>query len=157
MITTVTMQSAQYLPPPHRFEPGTQRVSQVIALAEAVRYLERIGMPRIADHSRALGRRLVAGLAGIDGIRLLGDSVDPSRIGITSFEVDGVHAHDVGQCLDDRGIAVRVGHHCAQPLHRRLGLTASTRASASVYTTDEEIDFFLASLAEVRPFFGVNA
>jgi cysteine desulfurase/selenocysteine lyase len=157
MITTVTMQSAQYLPPPHRFEPGTQRVSQVIALAEAVRYLERIGMPRIADHSRALGRRLVAGLAGIDGIRLLGDSVDPSRIGITSFEVDGVHAHDVGQFLDDRGIAVRVGHHCAQPLHRRLGLTASTRASASVYTTDEEIDFFLASLAEVRPFFGVNA
>ena len=77
------------------------------------------------------------------------------RVGLAAFDVEGVHAHDVGQFLDDRGIAVRVGHHCAQPLHRRLGLTATTRASGSIYTTEAEIDFFLDALAEVRAFFRV--
>jgi cysteine desulfurase/selenocysteine lyase len=79
------------------------------------------------------------------------------RAGLVSFDVAGVHAHDVGQYLDAKGIAVRVGHHCAQPLHRRLGLSATTRASAYLYTTTEEIDRFLAAVAEVRPYFGVTA
>ncbi|MDH6181389.1 cysteine desulfurase/selenocysteine lyase [Microbacteriaceae bacterium SG_E_30_P1] len=156
MITTVTMERAEFLPPRLRFEPGTQRVSQAVALAEAVRYLERIGMPAVADHSVRLGARLVEGLRQLDGVRVLGDTSGAPRIGLASFEVAGVHAHDVGQFLDDRGIAVRVGHHCAQPLHRRLGLVASARASASVYTTDEEIDVFLEALAEVPAFFGVG-
>jgi len=157
MITTVTMERAEFLPPPLRFEAGTQRVSQVIALAEAVRYLEVLGMPAVADHSHRLGARLVEGLRSIEGVRVLGDQGSMPRIGLASFEVEGIHAHDVGQFLDDRGIAVRVGHHCAQPLHRRLGLIASTRASSSVYTTEEEIDLFLEALAEVRGFFGVGA
>ena len=153
MITTVTMDSAEFLPPPQRFEAGTQRVSQAIGLAAAVRYLEAIGMDRVAAHGRALGARLADGLARIDDVRVLGVG---DRVGLAGFDLAGVHAHDVGQFLDDRGIAVRVGHHCAQPLHRRLGLTASTRASASVYTTEAEVDVFLEATADAAKFFGVG-
>ena len=91
----------------------------------------------------------------IPGIRLLGDAEGVERVGLWAFDVDGVHAHDVSQFLDDRGIAVRVGHHCAQPLHRRFGLTASVRASASVFTTEAEIDVFLDAVSGVRSYFGV--
>ena len=155
MITTVTMESAEFLAPPQRFESGTQRVSQAIALATAIDYLSTIGMDRIAAHCAAISNRLLAGLTRIEGVRVLTGRGD--RVGLAAFDVEGVHAHDVGQFLDDRGIAVRVGHHCAQPLHRRLGLTATTRASGSIYTTEAEIDFFLEALAEVRTFFGVSA
>ena len=155
MITTVTMEAAEFLPAPQRFEAGTQRVSQAIALATAIDYLSAIGMDRIAAHGTAISNRLLAGLTRIEGVRVLTGRGD--RVGLASFDVEGVHAHDVGQFLDDRGIAVRVGHHCAQPLHRRLGLTATTRASGSIYTTEAEIDFFLEALAEVRTFFGVSA
>ena len=155
MITTVTMEAAEFLPAPQRFEAGTQRVSQAIALATAIDYLSTIGMDRIAAHGAAISNRLLAGLTRIEGVRVLTGRGD--RVGLASFDVEGVHAHDVGQFLDDRGIAVRVGHHCAQPLHRRLGLTATTRASGSIYTTEAEIDFFLEALAEVRTFFGVSA
>ena len=153
MITTVTMESAEFLPAPQRFEAGTQRVSQAIALATAIDYLSRIGMDRVAAHGTAVSSRLLAGLNRIEGVRVLTGRGD--RVGLAAFDVEGVHAHDVGQFLDDRGIAVRVGHHCAQPLHRRLGLTATTRASGSIYTTDAEIDAFLEALAEVRTFFRV--
>jgi cysteine desulfurase/selenocysteine lyase len=153
MITTVTMESASFLPAPQRFEAGTQRVSQAIALAAAVDYLAVVGMDRVAAHDARLSHRLITGLAAIDGLRVLGTR--GVRVALASFDVEGIHAHDVGQFLDDRGIAVRVGHHCAQPLHRRLGLTATTRASASIYTTDAEIDFFLESVVDSRAFFGV--
>ena len=155
MITTVTMESAAFLPAPQRFEAGTQRVSQAIALAAAVDYLSAIGMDRVAAHGTAMSERLLAGLRGIEGVRVLGDFGD--RVGLASFEVAGIHAHDVGQFLDDRGIAVRVGHHCAQPLHRRLALTSSTRASGSIYTTEAEIDLFLQGVADSRTFFGVTS
>lgn len=153
MITTVTMESAEFLPAPQRFEAGTQRVSQGIALAAALDYLGAIGMGRVAAHGRQVSRRLLDGLATISGVRVLGAAGD--RIGLASFDVGGIHAHDVGQFLDDRGIAVRVGHHCAQPLHRRLGLTATTRASGSIYTTDAEIDLFLQAVTDARSFFGM--
>jgi cysteine desulfurase/selenocysteine lyase len=157
MITTVTMDAAEYLPPPQRFEAGTQRVSQVLALARAVDYLSEVGMDRIALHEATLGRQLVAGLAEIPGVRLLGPGVETGRVGLASFDVTGVHAHDVGQFLDDRGIAVRVGHHCTQPLHRRLGITSSTRASGYLYTTGDEISEFLDALAAATRFFGVTS
>jgi cysteine desulfurase/selenocysteine lyase len=157
MITTVTMERAEYLPAPQRFEAGTQPVAQAIGLAAAVRYLEGIGMARVATHEAELGARLAAGLAPIDGVRLLGPAPGAPRIGLASFVVDGVHAHDVGQFLDDRGIAVRVGHHCAQPLHRRLGVTASTRASAGVYTTRQEVDVLLEGVRDAVEFFGVRS
>ncbi len=156
MITTVTLDHAEYLPAPQRFEAGTQRVSQAIGLAAAVAYLDAVGMDRIHDWESALGQRLVAGLAEIPGIRVLGPRPGDERAGLASFVVDGVHAHDVGQYLDDRGIAVRVGHHCAQPLHRRFGITATTRASTYLYSTPDEVDIFLNAMADVRPFFGLG-
>ena len=156
MITTVTMDAAEYLPPPQRFEAGTQRVSQVLALARAVDYLSAVGMHRIAQHEAAIGQQLVAGLVDMPGVRLLGPGRGAERVGLASVEVAGVHAHDVGQFLDDRGIAVRVGHHCTQPLHRRLGITSSTRASGYLYTTSDEVDEFLDGLAAATRFFGVT-
>ncbi|KUG61917.1 cysteine desulfurase [Kocuria rosea subsp. polaris] len=155
MITKVTMEGARYLPAPTRFEAGTQRVAQAVALAEAVRYLQGIGMERVAAHEHELGQRLAAGLTELEGIRLIGPAPGTDRVGLAAVDVAGVHAHDVGQVLDVAGVAVRVGHHCAQPLHRRLGLTASTRASAYLYNTTEDVDRFLAELAGVRAYFRV--
>lgn len=156
MITTVTLERAEYLPPPLRFEAGTQPVSQAVGLAAAVRYLDALGMPAVHAHEKELEARMREGLRAIDGVRLLGDA-DTERVALVAFEVAGVHAHDVGQILDAQGIAVRVGHHCAQPLHRRLGLTASVRASASVFTTTADVDALVAAVAGVREFFGVRA
>jgi len=157
MITTVTMEKAEFLPAPQRFEAGTKQVSQAIALAAAVDYLSGIGMDRIAEHEARLGARLVEGLSTIPGVRILGPAVGEERVGLASFDLHGVHSHDVGQFLDDRGIAVRVGHHCAQPLHRRLGITSSTRASAYLYTTEDEVDQFLSGVRDTSAFFGVTS
>ncbi|MFK0402142.1 cysteine desulfurase [Microbacterium sp. NPDC090225] len=157
MITTVTTTEAEYMAPPQRFEAGTQRVSQAIALAAAVDYLTEVGMPRIAAHEAQLGARLLAGLGAIDGVRVLGAGIALPRVGLASFDVTGIHSHDVGQFLDDRGIAVRVGHHCAQPLHRRLGVTSSTRASTYLYTTDAEVDAVIDGVAAAIDFFGARS
>lgn len=157
MITTVTLDEADYLPPPQRFEAGTQPVSQAIGLAAAVHYLQAIGMDAAHAHEKALEARMAEGLRSIPGVRLLGDAPDAERVGLWSFDVDGVHAHDVGQFLDARGVAVRVGHHCAQPLHRRFGLTASVRASTAVYNTADDVDVFLDALSGVRSFFGAGS
>ncbi|MDR7161152.1 SufS family cysteine desulfurase [Arthrobacter sp. BE255] len=153
MITTVTMERAEYLPAPQRFEAGTQRISQAVALAAAANYLTETGLERVHRWESELGQRMVAGLENIPGIRVLGPAAGQERIGLAAFAVDGVHAHDVGQFLDSQGIAVRVGHHCAQPLHRRLGLTATTRASAYLYNTTDDVDAFLESVAGVRSYF----
>lgn len=153
MITVVTMEHTEFMPPPQRFEAGTKQVSQAIALGVAVDYLDFIGMDRIAAWEEHLGQRLAQGVSSIPGVTLLGPPAGSPRAGLVSVDVEGVHAHDVGQYLDDQGIAVRVGHHCAQPLHRRYGVTASTRASAYLYTNEDEVDRFLESLAEVRRFF----
>jgi len=157
MITTVTMEEANYLPAPQRFEAGTQRISQVVGLQATANYLRETGMDRIHAWGSQLGQRLVASLSEIEEIRVVGPAAGQERIGLAAFDVDGVRAHDVGQFLDDRGIAVRVGHHCAQPLHRRFGLAATTRASTYLYNTTEEVDAFLAAVAEVRGYFGVDS
>jgi cysteine desulfurase/selenocysteine lyase len=154
MVETVTMEWATYRQPPQRFEAGTQAVSQAVAWQAAVEYLTHLGPARVAQHEHALTGRLLAGLAGIDGIRVLGPLEPADRVGAVSFAVEGVHPHDVGQVLDASGIAVRVGHHCAQPVHRRFGVGASTRASVALYSTPAEVDAFLAALAGVREFFG---
>lgn len=156
MITTVTMEKADYLPAPQRFEAGTQRVSQAIALATAVDYLSAIGMPRIAEHEAVLGAALVDGLSTIPGVRVLGPKPGEQRVGLASFDVAGIHSHDLGQFLDDRGIAVRVGHHCAQPLHRRLGVTSTTRASTYLYSTAAEVEALITGVEDATAFFGVN-
>lgn len=154
MITTVTLEGAEYLPPPQRFEAGTQPVAAAVGFAAAIDYLNAVGIDRIDAHERALGARLAAGVTDIAGVRLVGPAVGEERAGVASVIVDGVHAHDVGQLLDAQGIAVRVGHHCAQPLHRRLGVAATTRASAYLYSTEAEVDRFLDALAGVRTYFG---
>ncbi|MGO3885940.1 MAG: SufS family cysteine desulfurase [Mycetocola sp.] len=156
MITTVTLESSEYMPAPQRFEAGTQRVSQAIAFASAVGYLSAVGMERIDRWEAELGQRLLSGFEAIDGVRVLGPGSGTPRAGLVSVDVDGVHAHDVGQYLDSRGIAVRVGHHCAQPLHRRFGVTASTRASAYLYNTTSDIDAVVSAMGEVRGYFGVK-
>lgn len=155
MITVVTMDHAEFLPAPQRFEAGTQRVSQAIAFGAAVDYLSHIGMDRIQQWEEHLTQKALQGLGDIPGIRVLGPGRGRPRSGLVAFDTAGVHAHDVGQFLDDRGIAVRVGHHCAQPVHRRFGVTASTRASFYLYNTEAEVDDLLNAVADVRPFFGV--
>ncbi|WP_246299287.1 aminotransferase class V-fold PLP-dependent enzyme [Microcella indica] len=156
MITTVTLEKAEYLPSPQRFEPGTPRIAQAVGLAEAVRFVDGLGLDRIAASEHALGQRLRDGLAAIPGVRLLGTDPAAPTVALASVVVDGVHAHDAGQFLDDRGIAARVGHHCAQPLHRRLGATASLRLSAAVHTTPEEVELALDAVAGIRSFFGAE-
>ncbi|VTY05865.1 aminotransferase class V-fold PLP-dependent enzyme [Rothia mucilaginosa] len=155
MITRVGLQDAEYMPAPIKFEAGTQRVSQAVAFAAAVRYLQHLGMENVAAWEHELGARLVEGVQKIEGVRLLGPTDPSQRAGLVALAIDGVHPHDVGQLLDTQGIAVRVGHHCAQPLHRCAGVTASTRASTYIYNTTEDVDAFLKALAEVRPYFGL--
>ncbi|WP_141365091.1 SufS family cysteine desulfurase [Glutamicibacter uratoxydans] len=154
MITVVDMEHAEFLPAPQRFEAGTQRIAQVHGLATAASYLSEIGMEHIAAWEEHLGAMLFEGLSQLEGVRVFGPS-DAPRIGTVPFEVIGVHPHDVGQYLDSRGIAVRVGHHCAQPLHRALGVSATTRASTYLYNTEEDITALIKAVASVREYFGV--
>ncbi len=153
-ITTVTMADADFLPPPHKFEAGTQPVVQAVGFGAAAQYLENLGMQNVATHEAELGQALAAAVEQTPGVTLIGPAAGQPRAGLAAFAVDGVHAHDVGQFLDDRGITVRTGHHCAQPLHRALGVTATTRASAYVYNTLDDVARFAEALAEVRPYFG---
>jgi len=155
MVEVVTMESATYAPPPQRFEAGSQMVAQAVGMGAAARYLGDLGMAAVADHEARMARLLLAAVAATPGVRLIGPAEATDRLAVVSFVVEGVHAHDVGQVLDDAGVAVRVGHHCAQPLHRRFGIAATARASAGIYTTAEEIAVFAAALAKVRPFFGL--
>lgn len=156
MITTVSLDDAEFLPAPHRFEAGTQPVSQAVGFAAAVDYLGGLGMTAVQEHEAELAALLVDAVEATPGVRLIGPAAGRTRAALVSFVVDGVHAHDVGQFLDDRGVTVRTGHHCAQPLHRRLGVAATTRASASVYTTADDVARFREALGEVRAFFGAD-
>lgn len=155
-IMRVSMEETSFLPPPLRFEAGTQPVSQVIGLGEAARYLTEVGMDRIAASEESLVEQLVSGIQENPGLRLLGTQGSANRVALASVEVLGVHAHDVGQVLDGLGVQVRVGHHCAQPLHKALGITASVRASVHLTTTPDEIDRFIAGLRETQRYFGVE-
>ncbi|MFT4233522.1 MAG: SufS family cysteine desulfurase [Microbacterium sp.] len=155
-ITTVTMQDAHFLPAPLRFEAGTQPVTEAVGLAAAVDYLQGVGMAAIRSHEEELAGLLVDAVTAVPGVRLVGPRPGEERAGLVSFIVDGVHAHDVGQFLDDRGITVRTGHHCAQPLHRRLGVAATTRASSYLYTTADDVAALHEALGDVRAFFGAD-
>lgn len=156
MVEVVTMESTTYAPPPQRFEAGTQMVSQAVGMGAAASYLHELGMDAVAAHEAHLAGLLLDAVASVPGVRVIGPTDTRDRLATVSFVVDGVHAHDVGQVLDDAGVAVRVGHHCAQPLHRRFGVASTTRASAAVYTTDEEIEVFREALTGVRAFFGLE-
>lgn len=153
MIETVTMEVSTYAPPPQRFEAGVPMTSQVVGLGAAVDYLNAVGMEAVAAHEHQLVSAALAGLAGIEGVRIIGPTDNLDRGGAVSFVVDGIHAHDLGQVLDDEGVAVRVGHHCAWPLHRRFGIAASARASFAVYNTLDEVDRLTAGVRRAQEFF----
>lgn len=146
---------ARYMDPPARFEAGTQPVAQLIGAGVAADWLMDLGMENVAEHERTITDRLLR-LGDIDGVRILGPTSPEGRIGTVSFDVMGVHPHDVGQFVDSRGIAIRVGHHCAQPVHRHFGLYASNRASTGVYNTPQEADALVEAVSQVRHFFKVD-
>ena len=129
-------------------------IAQAVGLGAAVDYLTEVGLEAIRAHEQDLLRDALAALAEIDGLRILGPREAVDRGGAISFELDGIHPHDVSQVLDDRGVAVRAGHHCAWPLHRALGVQASTRASFYLYNTHDEIDALADGLRQAQRFFG---
>ncbi len=157
MIEVVRMEGSTWAPPPQKFEAGVPMTAQAVGLAAALDYLTALGMDRVAAHDRALVAHALDVLAQRPWVRVLGPTDPADRVGAVSFVVDGVHPHDVGQVLDDSGVAVRTGHHCAWPLHRRLRVPASTRASFSVYTSPAEIDAFAEALDRVPQVFGASA
>lgn len=154
MIEWVTMEESTFMAPPERFEAGSQPVAQIAAWAEALRYLSTLGMDRVEAHEHALTRMMLDGISSIDGIQVLGPDSDVDRIGVVTFAVDGVHPHDVGQFMDSVDVAVRVGHHCAIPLHTFFRVRSSARASVAPTTTGEEIERLVDGLSKVRGFFG---
>ena len=156
MIETVTMQGSTYAPVPQKFEAGVPVAAQAVGLAAACDYLTGLGMPRVHAHEQALVARLLDGLAERPWVRVVGPLDPAARGSVVSFTVEGVHPHDVGQILDDQGVAVRVGHHCAWPLHRALGPVATTRASFAAYNTPQEVDALLGALDLVPAVFGLE-
>ena len=156
MITTVQMERSGYTEPPQRFEAGTQMTSQVVGLGAAVEFLQAIGMDAVEKHEHMLTKYALEKLNDIDGRRIIGPTTPEHRGSSVSFSLDGVHPHDLSQVLDDDGIAVRSGHHCAWPIHRRMGIQASARASFYIYNTLDEVDKLAESICRARDFFGVT-
>jgi cysteine desulfurase / selenocysteine lyase len=154
MIETVWMDRTTFAPPPHKFEAGTMPIGQAVGLAAAVDYLSEAGREAIRAHERELTAHALESLATIGGVTILGPTEPVDRGSAISFELAGVHPHDVSQVLDERGIAVRAGHHCAWPLHRALGVQSSTRASFYLYTTHDEVDMLAEGIREAQRFFG---
>ena len=152
MIRSVSYEKSTWAEPPYRFEAGTPAIVEAVGHAAAIDYVNAIGFPAIASHERALTDHALATLDAIGGVHVVGRAQD--RGGVVAFTMDGVHAHDVATLLDKQGIAVRAGHHCAEPLTRRLGLDSTARATFGVYTTMEEIDALAAGLRRVQQVFG---
>ena len=155
MIEIVKMEETTFAEPPTRFEAGTQMTSQVVGLGAAVKFLEEVGMDNIHAHEKKLTERALRQLKDIPGLRIIGPETTENRGGAISFTVDGVHPHDLGQVLDDHGVSIRVGHHCAWPLHRACGAQSTARASFYLYNTEEEIDKLVEAIKAAREFFGV--
>jgi cysteine desulfurase / selenocysteine lyase len=154
MIAEVTMAGSTYADLPHKYEAGTPMIAEVVGLGAAIDYLNDIGMDAIEAHEAELTSHALRRLHEVPGLRIIGPDTVDDRGGAISFVLPGIHPHDVGQLLDERGIAVRVGHHCARPTCLRYGIPATTRASFSLYSTTAEIDALVEGLAHVQQFFG---
>ena len=155
MIEIVKMEETTFAEPPTRFEAGTQMTSQVVGLGAAVKFLEEVGMDNIHAHEKKLTERALRQIKEIPGLRIIGPETTENRGGAISFTVEGVHPHDLGQVLDDHGVSIRVGHHCAWPLHRACGAQSTARASFYLYNTEEEVDKLVDAIKAAREFFGV--
>ncbi|BFV56795.1 cysteine desulfurase [Kitasatospora sp. CMC57] len=154
MIETVTMGASTYAPAPHKFEAGTPPIAQAVGLGAAIDYLSAIGMDRIAEHEHTLTEYAVQRLLEVPDLRIIGPRTAVDRGAAISFVLGDIHPHDVGQVLDEQGIAVRVGHHCARPVCLRYGIPATTRASFYLYSTPADVDALIDGLHHVRNFFG---
>lgn len=155
MIDHATIESATWAKAPKKFEAGVPNMAQAVGLGAALNYLTKIGMGKIHAHEEILVERALTGLQNISGVEIIGSKSSRNRGSAISFTIEGVHPHDVGQVLDDLGIAVRTGHHCAWPLMQELKLNATTRASFYLYNTPEEVDVFLDGINQVKKFFKV--
>lgn len=156
MIRKVAKEGTSFADPPARFEAGTPAIAQAIGMAAALRWLDALGMEAVALHERGIADHALERLAEVPGLRVFGPPRSAERLGPVSFALEGVHAHDVSEILDRHGVAVRAGHHCAQPLMERLGVPATARASFGVYTTPEEIDRLVEALRDVRRVFELS-
>jgi len=157
MIETVTMARSTYAKAPHRFEAGTPPIVEAIGLGAALDYLGHIGMDAVHAHEQAITAYALEGLATVPGVTVLGPLDAASRGGAISFELEGVHPHDVAQVLDSQGVAIRAGHHCAKPAHARFGVQSSSRMSSYLYTNPEEIDALVAGLEYTRSYFKLES
>jgi cysteine desulfurase/selenocysteine lyase len=155
MIRKVTKEGTTYADVPARFEAGTPAIAQAIGMASALRWLDGLGMEAVAEHEREIADYALRRVVEVPGLRVFGPPRGGGRLGPVSFELEGVHAHDVSEILDRHGVAVRAGHHCAQPLMDRFGIAATARASFGVYTTEEEIDRLVEGLHDARRVFGL--
>jgi cysteine desulfurase/selenocysteine lyase len=156
MVDSVTMESATWAATPRKFEAGVPNMAQAVGLSAAIDYLNQIGMHNIAQHEQDLTSYLLKGIISISGVKVIGPVDMKDRGGVVSFTVDGVHPHDVGQVLDQYGIAVRTGHHCAWPLMRKLNLVGTTRASLYLYNSKSDVDSLLESIEKVKSYFKVS-
>ena len=156
MVDSVTMESATWAATPRKFEAGVPNMAQAVGLSAAIDYLNQIGMHNIAQHEQDLTSYLLKGIVGISGVKVIGPVDMKDRGGVVSFTVEGVHPHDVGQVLDQYGIAVRTGHHCAWPLMRKLNLVGTTRASLYLYNSKSDVDSLLESIEKVKSYFKVS-
>ena len=150
MIKEVWIDRAQWNDLPWRFEPGTPPIAEAVGLTAAIEYLEKLGMECVVEHERQLTRRALTALAAIDGVRVYGPGVAEDRGAVVAFSVEGLHPHDVAALLDAEGIAVRAGHHCAQPLMRALGIVGTARASFAVYNSPDEVDALASAVEGLR-------
>ncbi|MBZ5733908.1 cysteine desulfurase [Nocardioides sp. TRM66260-LWL] len=155
MIETVAMERSTFAAIPHKFEAGTPPIVEAVGLGAAVDYLRSVGLDAVHEHERAITAYALEGLATVPGAKVLGPLDAAERGGAISFELAGVHPHDIAQVLDVRGVAVRAGHHCAKPAHARFGVQSSARMSSYLYTTPEEIDAFIEALHYTRSYFKV--
>ncbi len=152
MILNVTFEKTTYNDVPHKFEAGTPDISGAIGLGLAFDYLAGLGLERVREHEEALSGYGVDTLSAMSGVRVIG--AGQRRLGVLSFEVDGIHPHDLATVLDQHKVAVRAGHHCAQPLMEKLGLAATTRASLGIYNDESDIDALAAAITKAQELFG---
>jgi cysteine desulfurase/selenocysteine lyase len=156
MIASVDFQEASWNELPWKFEAGTPMVAEAVGLGAAVEYLSTLGMDRVREHEIALTGHMLDGLAGVPGLRVVGPPEPSARGGLASFTLEGIHPHDVAELASRAGVCIRAGHHCAQPLMRCLGVSATARASVSVYSEPSDIDTLIGALMSAREVFALD-
>jgi cysteine desulfurase/selenocysteine lyase len=152
MIESVSFEKTTYAPVPHKFEAGTPHIAGVIGLGVAIDYLTAVGLERIAAWEASLLTRATEALDAIPGLRIIGRA--PQKAAVVSFVMDEVHPHDIGTIFDGEGVAIRAGHHCAQPVMERFGVPATARASFSIYNGPEDVDALVGAIQRTRELFG---